>query len=147
MTRLPAVFMRGGTSKALMFHLRDLPGDRSEWDALRGLAQAPGHVCSCAGDQYREETACNRAGPAIDEAKDKGDDAPCAGCYGEPEDILQRADAVPVVPQVDAIADPGHQPSDAVANREEDGEQREVPRQVGHLCPAQEAAHAAALAR
>ncbi len=34
MTRLPAVFMRGGTSKALMFHLRDLPADRSEWDAL-----------------------------------------------------------------------------------------------------------------
>ena len=26
--------MRGGTSKALMFHLRDLPADRTEWDAL-----------------------------------------------------------------------------------------------------------------
>ncbi len=26
--------MRGGTSKALMFHLRDLPADRSTWDAL-----------------------------------------------------------------------------------------------------------------
>jgi len=26
--------MRGGTSKALMFHLRDLPADRAEWDAL-----------------------------------------------------------------------------------------------------------------
>ncbi len=34
MQRLPAVFMRGGTSKALMFHLRDLPADRSTWDAL-----------------------------------------------------------------------------------------------------------------
>ena len=34
MKRLPAVFMRGGTSKALMFHLRDLPADRAEWDAL-----------------------------------------------------------------------------------------------------------------
>lgn len=33
-TRLPAVFMRGGTSKALMFHLRDLPVDRARWDAL-----------------------------------------------------------------------------------------------------------------
>ena len=32
--RLPAVFMRGGTSKALMFHARDLPADRSEWDAI-----------------------------------------------------------------------------------------------------------------
>jgi 2-methylaconitate isomerase len=32
--RLPAAFMRGGTSKALMFHLRDLPADRSEWDAI-----------------------------------------------------------------------------------------------------------------
>jgi len=26
--------MRGGTSKALMFHLRDLPADRSTWDGL-----------------------------------------------------------------------------------------------------------------
>src|ERR1700684_4588304 len=32
--RLPAVFMRGGTSKAWMFHARDLPADRSEWDAI-----------------------------------------------------------------------------------------------------------------
>ena len=32
--RLPAVFMRGGTSKALMFHARDLPADRGEWDAI-----------------------------------------------------------------------------------------------------------------
>jgi 2-methylaconitate isomerase len=32
--RLPATFMRGGTSKALMFHLRDLPADRSEWEAI-----------------------------------------------------------------------------------------------------------------
>ena len=31
---LPAVFMRGGTSKGLFFHRRDLPAARSEWDAL-----------------------------------------------------------------------------------------------------------------
>lgn len=31
---LPAVFMRGGTSKAVIFHARDLPAERSEWDAL-----------------------------------------------------------------------------------------------------------------
>ena len=31
---LPAVFMRGGTSKAVMFHQRDLPPDRGEWDRL-----------------------------------------------------------------------------------------------------------------
>ena len=31
---LPAVFMRGGTSKGLFFHHRDLPAERSEWDAL-----------------------------------------------------------------------------------------------------------------
>jgi 2-methylaconitate isomerase len=31
---LPAVFMRGGTSKALMFHARDLPSKRAEWDPL-----------------------------------------------------------------------------------------------------------------
>ena len=32
--KYPAVFARGGTSKALIFHLADLPSDRSEWDAL-----------------------------------------------------------------------------------------------------------------
>ena len=32
--KLPAVFMRGGTSKALMFHESDLPKDRSERDAI-----------------------------------------------------------------------------------------------------------------
>ncbi len=26
--------MRGGTSKAIMFHARDLPADRQEWDAI-----------------------------------------------------------------------------------------------------------------
>jgi 2-methylaconitate cis-trans-isomerase PrpF len=31
---IPAVFMRGGTSKAVMFHARDLPRDRAEWDAI-----------------------------------------------------------------------------------------------------------------
>ena len=31
---LPAVFMRGGTSKGLFFHRRDLPADRADWDAL-----------------------------------------------------------------------------------------------------------------
>src|SRR5882724_7041707 len=29
--KLQAVFARGGTSKALLFHRRDLPADRSEW--------------------------------------------------------------------------------------------------------------------
>lgn len=32
--RIPAVFMRGGTSKAIMFHARDLPQDRGTWDAI-----------------------------------------------------------------------------------------------------------------
>ncbi|WPH15920.1 2-methylaconitate cis-trans isomerase PrpF family protein [Variovorax paradoxus] len=32
--RLPAVFMRGGTSKALVFHARDLPTDRALWAPL-----------------------------------------------------------------------------------------------------------------
>src|SRR5258708_7043556 len=31
---IPAVFMRGGTSKAIMFHARDLPSDRAQWDAI-----------------------------------------------------------------------------------------------------------------
>src|SRR5690242_4626962 len=30
---IPAVFMRGGTSKAIMFHARDLP-DRDAWDGV-----------------------------------------------------------------------------------------------------------------
>lgn len=32
--KIPAVFMRGGTSKAIMFHARDLPAAREEWDAI-----------------------------------------------------------------------------------------------------------------
>ncbi|MCU0940915.1 MAG: PrpF family protein [Burkholderiaceae bacterium] len=32
--RMPAVFMRGGTSKALMFRRADLPAARGQWDAL-----------------------------------------------------------------------------------------------------------------
>ena len=31
---IPAVFMRGGTSKAIMFQARDLPADRTDWDPL-----------------------------------------------------------------------------------------------------------------
>ena len=34
MRRLPAVYMRGGTSRALMFKASDLPQDRAKWDAL-----------------------------------------------------------------------------------------------------------------
>ena len=34
MRRYPAVFMRGGTSKALIFHTADLPNDRSEWNRI-----------------------------------------------------------------------------------------------------------------
>jgi 2-methylaconitate cis-trans-isomerase PrpF len=32
--RIPAAFMRGGTSNALVFHAGDLPRDRAEWDAI-----------------------------------------------------------------------------------------------------------------
>ncbi len=32
--RVPAVFMRGGTSKAIVFHAHDLPADRSVWADL-----------------------------------------------------------------------------------------------------------------
>lgn len=31
---IPAVFMRGGTSKAVLFHARDLPADRAAWEAI-----------------------------------------------------------------------------------------------------------------
>jgi hypothetical protein len=33
-TAIPATFMRGGTSKALMFRRQDLPEDRAAWDGL-----------------------------------------------------------------------------------------------------------------
>jgi len=32
--RIPAVFMRGGTSNAVVFHARDLPRDRALWDEI-----------------------------------------------------------------------------------------------------------------
>ena len=32
--KLPAVFMRGGTSKAIVFHRKDLPADRALWDDI-----------------------------------------------------------------------------------------------------------------
>ena len=32
--RIPAVFMRGGTSKAVVFHQKDLPAERGLWDAI-----------------------------------------------------------------------------------------------------------------
>jgi 2-methylaconitate isomerase len=32
--RLPAVFMRGGTSKAVIFRQEDLPADRGEWEKI-----------------------------------------------------------------------------------------------------------------
>ena len=32
--RLRAAFMRGGTSKAIMFRAQDLPADRTAWDAI-----------------------------------------------------------------------------------------------------------------
>lgn len=32
--RIPAVFMRGGTSNAVVFHARDLPADRALWDEI-----------------------------------------------------------------------------------------------------------------
>ncbi|MFE3838780.1 PrpF domain-containing protein [Pseudogemmobacter sonorensis] len=31
---LPALFMRGGTSKAIMFDRRDLPADQADWDPI-----------------------------------------------------------------------------------------------------------------
>lgn len=31
---LPAVYMRGGTSRALFFHRRDLPAEQAEWDPI-----------------------------------------------------------------------------------------------------------------
>jgi hypothetical protein len=32
--KIPAVFMRGGTSNAVVFNAKDLPRDRSQWDAI-----------------------------------------------------------------------------------------------------------------
>lgn len=35
---IPAVYMRGGTSRALIFHAGDLPDDRTKWDAIFAAA-------------------------------------------------------------------------------------------------------------
>lgn len=32
--KIPAVFMRGGTSNAIVFHQKDLPADRNQWDEI-----------------------------------------------------------------------------------------------------------------
>src|SRR5690242_16896128 len=32
--KIPAVFMRGGTSNAIVFNAKDLPRDRAEWDEI-----------------------------------------------------------------------------------------------------------------
>src|SRR6185295_16409592 len=32
--RIPAVFMRGGTSKAIVFHRKDLPAEQAAWDNI-----------------------------------------------------------------------------------------------------------------
>ena len=32
--RIRAVFMRGGTSKAIVFRQQDLPAERAAWDAI-----------------------------------------------------------------------------------------------------------------
>jgi len=32
--KIPAVFMRGGTSNAVVFHAKDLPADRARWDEI-----------------------------------------------------------------------------------------------------------------
>lgn len=32
--KIPAVFMRGGTSNAVVFHQKDLPADRAQWDEI-----------------------------------------------------------------------------------------------------------------
>ncbi len=35
---IPAIYMRGGTSRALIFHAKDLPADRAEWEAIFAAA-------------------------------------------------------------------------------------------------------------
>jgi len=32
--KIPAVFMRGGTSNAVVFNAKDLPRDRAQWDEI-----------------------------------------------------------------------------------------------------------------
>jgi 2-methylaconitate isomerase len=34
LVRIPCTYMRGGTSRGLIFHARDLPEDRANWDAI-----------------------------------------------------------------------------------------------------------------
>ena len=42
MKKYPCVYMRGGTSKAVIFHEKDLPEDRSQWaDIFLGVMGSP----------------------------------------------------------------------------------------------------------
>lgn len=34
MTKYPCVYMRGGTSKAIFFHEKDLPENKETWDEI-----------------------------------------------------------------------------------------------------------------
>jgi 2-methylaconitate cis-trans-isomerase PrpF len=34
MKKYPCVYMRGGTSKAVFFHEKDLPADKAEWPEI-----------------------------------------------------------------------------------------------------------------
>ena len=42
--KIPAVFMRGGTSKAVMFHRHHLPEDQSLWAQIFVAALGAGDV-------------------------------------------------------------------------------------------------------
>jgi hypothetical protein len=55
--KIPAVFMRGGTNKAIVFHEQNLPRDKRAWDEIflasngaSGLAQ---RIDSCERDLVR----------------------------------------------------------------------------------------------
>ena len=42
MKKYPCVYMRGGTSKAVFFHEKDLPEDQSLWDDIFMKVMNPG---------------------------------------------------------------------------------------------------------
>ena len=54
----PAVFMRGGTSKAIVFRAEDLPAERAEWDAIFLAAiGSPDPNGRCGGGQAGSQTS------------------------------------------------------------------------------------------
>ena len=114
--RIPAVFMRGGTSKAVMFHRRDLPAEREDWvpiflavtgspdpngrqlDGMGGGVSSLSKICVI-GPSTREDADIDYtfAQVAVKDAKvdfsgNCGNMSSAIGPFAVDEGLVQRAD-------------------------------------------------------